>query len=383
LTEGEEQKEGEEAKEGEEREEKEHVEVAKGSKYQPLHLGYRAVHYRVPMKEDDTCKAYSWLEDDRVEVQVVSALTHAWAEVGHDILYKSLAAGRPSLEERRILDALNGLIVSGDLLLEQFQSKFLSRTSNPLNQREDFKSFLRGFLNPDHRDSDLEPAELPRSEGIYLLYKFLVMEGMNTPNKIRAVLESLKYPYEHPATEREIKNTFFPVPKLAADMSLVVCFIREVLFDKQYLAPQEPRIPDMCAIMMSALTTLDFCLGGPEEAKNYLQKLDMTDQQIRSINFLLESRKRYHTLLGELDQEVVREPLKGAWDWFRASASTPGSFCGFLFRLAEMGCRKELSPVTQMSQLQIAPLSRSNTSNLSGDTTSGSEMAQPPRTTSL
>jgi hypothetical protein len=335
------------------------------------------------MKETDTCKAYSWLEDDRVEVQVVSALTHAWAEVGHDILYKSLADGRPSLEERRILDALNGLIQSGDLLLEQFQSKFLSRTSDPLNQREDFKSFLRGFLKPDDDDRDLEPAELPRSEGIYLLYKFLVMKRMNTPSQIRAVLESLKYPCEHLATEREIRSTFYPVPTIAADMSLVVCFIREVLFDQLYLAPQEPGVSDMCAIMMSALTTLDFCLGGPEEAKSYLQKMDMTDQQVRSINFLLESPKRYDTLLGELEQEMARAPLKGAWDWFRTSASTPASFCGFLFRLAEMGCRKDVEPVTQLRQLQIAPLSRSNTSNLCGDTTSGSEMAQPARTTSL
>jgi hypothetical protein len=329
------------------------------------------------MKEDDTCRAYSWFEDDQVEIQVISALNHAWAEVGHDILYKSSADGESSLEERRILDALNGIIQSGDLLLEQFQSKVVRRTSQPFKAQDDLTQFLRSFLNPDDDGNDLEPAKLPRSEGIYLLYKFLVMKRMNTPSQTRAVLESLKYPCRHIAAERMIRSSFYPIPTLAADMSLVVCFVREVLIDEPYLAPKEPKVSDMCAIMMSALTTLDFCLGGPKEAQNYIHNMDMTDQQFQSIEFLLTSFMRYKALLGELEHEIVRASLQDAWEWFRTSASNPASFCGFIFRLAEMGCGMDRDPVTQLRQLRIGPLSRSNSPDLSGDTTSDYGLPQP------
>ncbi|KAJ4302657.1 hypothetical protein N0V90_001546 [Kalmusia sp. IMI 367209] len=363
----------------EEEEDEDGADASKRPKYRPLHLGYRAVHYRVPMNEKDKSKHYNWLKDDQVEIQVVSALTHAWAEVGHDILYKSLADGRPSLEEERILDALNGLIQSGDLLLEQFQKMYIRRTSQPFEYREDLMHFLRSFLNPDDADGDLESAQFPRGEGTYILFKFLQKEKLNTPMQVLPELEKLGYPFHYRPKEVLIREIFRPVPKLAPNMSLVICLIRHLLHEKKYEASPEPRpVPAMCAIMMSALTMLEFSLGGPEEAKDYLQKMNMTDQQIVNINFLLKGPKRYETLLGELDQELVRGSLQDTWEWFRNSAGNEESFCGFLFRLAEMGCRKDVRPVTQLHQLQIEPLSRSNTSNLTGDVGPGAEINRAP-----
>ncbi|KAL1595287.1 hypothetical protein SLS60_009977 [Paraconiothyrium brasiliense] len=353
-------------------------EAAKRPKYRPLHLGYRAVHYRVPMREKQG-GAYGRLEDDQVEIQVVSALTHAWAEVGHDILYKSLAEGRPSLEEERILDALNGLIQSGDLLLEQFQKMYIKRTSQPFKYREDLMRFLRNFLNPDEADSDLEPAQFPRGEGTYILFKFLQMENLNTPRQVLPELERLGYPFHHHAKEDRIRESFSPIPKFAPNMSLVICLTRHLLHEKPYNASSESKsVPIMFSIMMSALTLLDFCLGGPEEAKEYLQKLDMTEQQIENINFLLEGPLRYEILLGEMDQEKYKSEVQGPWEWFCNNASDPDSLCGFLFRLADMGCRKNLKPRTMLKKLQILPLSRSNTADLTCDTGSGADLAQPP-----
>lgn len=319
------------------------------------------------MREKDKGKYYKWLKDDKIEIQVVSALTHAWAEVGHDILYKTLADGRPSLEEERILDALNGLIQSGDLLLQQFQQMYMTRRSLPFVHREDLMNFLRRFLSPNNIDYDLEAAPFPRDEGILILLKFLQMENMNTPRQILPELEKLGYPFHHRAKEDLIRKSFAPVPKLAPKMSLVICFIRHLLHDRSYEASVEPRnVAEMCAIMMSTLTTLDYCLGGPEEAKAHLQRLAMTDQQKLNMDFLLEKNpKRYVTLAGELDHgEMARESLQDAWEWFRLSACDSRSFCGFIFRLTEMGCRKEVDPRTQIQQLQIEPLSRSNSSGL-------------------
>ncbi|KAF2655093.1 hypothetical protein K491DRAFT_439997 [Lophiostoma macrostomum CBS 122681] len=347
-------------------------ENSKNRHYRPRHLGYRAVHYRVPMKDSDETKVYDWMENDQVEIQVVSALTHAWAEVGHDIIYKTYAFGEPTLEERRTLDALNGLIQSGDLLLESFQEMVAKRTTLPFQYREQLTVFLRSFFrserNAGDEDDDLEHAAFPRGEGIYILFKFLEEKGLNTPMKVRHSLKKLRYPYEHHEKEQRIRKSFNPVPTFAPDMSVVVCLIRDLLREKAYKAPSGHKTArDMCAIMMSALTILQYALGGADEAGDYLQKTSMTPAQIDSMNFLLESPKRYATLNGGYPQHVVEDLLQDAWNWFFTSASDPASLCGFFFCLAEMGCMKPVDPNTQISQLNIGPLSTVGTTDVTGE----------------
>lgn len=343
----------------------------KGRKYRPRHLGYRAIHYRIPMK-DDNGEHWGYVEGDQVEVQVVSALTHAWAEVGHDVLYKSYAFGPPSTEEERTLDALNGLIQSGDLLLEQFQEMVLRRTSLPFREREELTLFLRQFWN--HKDESLESAKFPRGEGIYILFKFLTLKGLNSPMALRRTLTELEYPFEHHRTQREILKSFQPKPLVADDMIVVICVIRHILSDIPYEAPQTGMSgKDMCGIMMSTLTLLEFSLGGAEQAKTYLQKVAtsterMDDVTFKSINFVLDDTARKPLLEGGRGEGIVDHRLKPAWDWFRAEASEPKSFCGFLFSFTEMGCRKPLDPIKQVEQLHITPLSRSSTETAMGDT---------------
>jgi len=80
------------------------------------------------MKKEQEAGKYKHKKGDRVEIQVVSALGNAWAEAGHDVLYKTHAYGEPTVTEHRILDALNGLVRSGELLLEQFHEAFMRRT---------------------------------------------------------------------------------------------------------------------------------------------------------------------------------------------------------------------------------------------------------------
>lgn len=66
-----------------------------------------------------------------LEIQVVSALTHAWATAGHDYLYKNYLFGEAPYGEHVIFDALDGIIKTGDQLLEQFQSMVYPRTMRP------------------------------------------------------------------------------------------------------------------------------------------------------------------------------------------------------------------------------------------------------------
>lgn len=355
----------------------------KGKKYQPRHLGYRAIHYRVPMKEDQKGKHYRHMLDDLVEIQVVSALTHAWAEVGHDIVYKSYAYGPPTLQEERTLDALNGLVQSGDLLLEQFQDMVNKRTWARFKHRAELTLFFHDFyateLEALEDPDEYEDPTHARSEGVYILFKFLEKQEKNYPIAVRTALKELKYPYEFDRTEQLIIQSFKGKPRLAADMSMVVCLIRHLLLEQRYQTPQtDLSARDQCSVMMSALTMLQHSLGGATAANKYLQDAKFNEGQVESINFVLDSPKRHATLEGRRDQEVVKPSLQDAWTWFRTEASDSSSLCGLLFRLAEMGCRKEVDPYTQLDQLQIGPLSRSSTTSM--DNAAAGSSTYPPTT---
>ncbi|KAF2122985.1 hypothetical protein BDV96DRAFT_561791 [Lophiotrema nucula] len=375
----------EEKKEDKEEDRKEEKQKKKTKrKYQPRHLGYRAIHYRIPITEGLKAGKYRWQKNDVVEIQVVSALTHAWAEVGHDILYKSYVYGPPTFQEERTLDSLNGLIHSGDLLLEQFQEMLVKRTTAPFRHRAELTVYLREFFRVERDlleedDEDLTPAEFPRGEGVYILFKFLEKEEKNCPKDVRTALKELDYPYEYERKEQLIIQEFHNKPQLAADMSMVVCLIRHLLLGRKYQATRaDPSAREMCAIMMSALTILQFSLGGAVDANAYLQKTTMSPAQMDSMNFLLDSNKRHATLQGQNDEEYVRPSLIKAWEWFRKEAETPASLCGLLFQLAEMGCRKELNAPDQIDQLQVGPLSRSSTVNMENNSAEPSASTEPP-----
>lgn len=63
-----------------------------------------------------------------IEIQVVWVLMHAWAEIDH-IVYKTLTSGPASQQERRLLDATNGLVHTGEVLLQQLQTAMKDRVA--------------------------------------------------------------------------------------------------------------------------------------------------------------------------------------------------------------------------------------------------------------
>jgi len=78
--------------------------------------GYAARHYHVDMDGNEF----------RVELQVASALMHAWMEVEHDLIYKE--AGLPlNAQELAAIDGLNGLTTAGEILLDGLKVQLLRR----------------------------------------------------------------------------------------------------------------------------------------------------------------------------------------------------------------------------------------------------------------
>ena len=114
---------------------------------------YVADHYRVRMRPE--CLSTPELREDfkslepMIEIQVASVLMHAWAEVNHDLICKTLTGGAASDEEHRLLDATNGLVQSGEVLLQQLQIAVETRVSDQNEQfsdQYDLGSFLRGKM---------------------------------------------------------------------------------------------------------------------------------------------------------------------------------------------------------------------------------------------
>jgi hypothetical protein len=347
-------------------------------KYHPRHLGYIAVHYRAKMKESQGRNPYFYKSKDRVEIQVVSALSHAWAEAGHDVLYKSYAYGPPTLQEEVLLDAINGIVLSGDLLLEQFHELVMKRTFTPFRHRGDFNIFLRelDILQPS---SDCNPDFCPDFEGehVDVLLRFLKIIGKDHPLAVRNAFKELGFP-DDPKLDtimaQEIKPSFQPARGVAA----TVCLLRRLMPEREHDTPKKLSPRKQCYIMMNALILLQTFFGRAELTNNFLCEsvvTSMSEAARESLNFVLNSshrqllwNKENNSTSYEDYEDIIRPNLKSAWEWFRAEADIPRSICGIAFRLAEIGATKDIEWTYMLSELKIGHiLSRRSTSSIEDD----------------
>ena len=104
--------------------------------------GYGAVHLRVTFGSGDP--EASRFAGVRIEIQVASVLMHAWAEVEHDLAYKPLQ-GVLSGAESLVLDQLNGLVLAGELSLQQLQQALndrIARQKGEFLNHYDLASFV-------------------------------------------------------------------------------------------------------------------------------------------------------------------------------------------------------------------------------------------------
>ncbi|KLU82836.1 hypothetical protein MAPG_01904 [Magnaporthiopsis poae ATCC 64411] len=110
--------------------------------------GYGAIHMvvRVPERlrpRDLEPEAKAIWERCVVEIQAGTIMMHAWAEVEHDIIYKS--HGREvSQDEAGILDMLNGLALASEVGMRRFRSPPVSE-SPATDLEEDVRSWLHQF----------------------------------------------------------------------------------------------------------------------------------------------------------------------------------------------------------------------------------------------
>jgi ppGpp synthetase/RelA/SpoT-type nucleotidyltranferase len=89
-------------------------------------FGYQSVHYIVSMPEERLkLMELPRLEGLRAEIQVRTVLQHAWAEIEHDIQYKTPNAASLSVAVRRRFADLAGLLEIADRELQAIQDEDL------------------------------------------------------------------------------------------------------------------------------------------------------------------------------------------------------------------------------------------------------------------
>lgn len=138
--------------------------------------GYGAIHLAVKVPErlrprDLGPEAAAIWERIIVEFQIGTVIMHAWAEVEHDITYKTHGREVPQ-DEKAVLDILNGLALASEVGLRRFRSS--PQSPSPLVESADeLRSWLHQLYIAKDRSIPAEWVDLDK------LWDFLVRHKKN------------------------------------------------------------------------------------------------------------------------------------------------------------------------------------------------------------
>jgi ppGpp synthetase/RelA/SpoT-type nucleotidyltranferase len=155
--------------------------------------GYGARHFRAHIRDTSLSADQARCAKATIEVQVASVLMHAWSEVEHDLVYKPLE-GRLSDSEHALLDQLNGLVLAGEIALEQLQAAGDARVNAvaaPFRDHYELGEFLRARLAA--LGQALTDATLGRVD---ILFRYLSEEEVASAAAVAPYLEELEQDFE-------------------------------------------------------------------------------------------------------------------------------------------------------------------------------------------
>lgn len=282
-------------------------------------------------------------------------------------MYKTYAFGQPTNRERAILDALNGLVLSGDLLLEQFHELVRERTYKPFNNVHELANFLSTL------DLLLCTRDCPKLDGdleLGILLGFLKTQKKNYPLVVRNAIKELGFPDE-PTLDQVIQAFKPPGPRIKSSMCAMLCLIRNMVSDPPRTTPPGLYVPysRKCRIMMKALYLLQELSIEAEEANRFLRRVYdsrlMNEAERKSIDFVLTDQYRNQMLTRDDTKETEksdfvrtqdRDALEDAWNWFQKRATQVNCICGLVFRLAEMGAVKDFDSSNLIRNLTIGSI---------------------------
>lgn len=151
-------------------------------------LGYRATHFLVTWKQPTGYNCGIKTNPEHVgkivEVQVTTILMNGWQEAQHDLTYKELS-GRPSDDERALLEIINGLAHSGEVALQQLhtmQKRRLKEQSEPFQDEYELTRWLKEWLNERRWPGGFSMIY------VEILYYVIEAKDLKTPRKLDDVL---------------------------------------------------------------------------------------------------------------------------------------------------------------------------------------------------
>ncbi|KAJ5294653.1 hypothetical protein PENANT_c006G02029 [Penicillium antarcticum] len=150
--------------------------------------GYRATHFRVKVRSEEFGESPDpRFEQTMIEVQVASLLMHAWSEVNHDLAYKTLN-GQLSKDELRMLDGINGLVLTGEVLLGQLKASVEARIAT---QKRHFSNHfeLGSFIQQYAPYQPLRPGSTYRMGSLSDLLYVTRHLGIDNPEALGERLE--------------------------------------------------------------------------------------------------------------------------------------------------------------------------------------------------
>ncbi|QNE20097.1 RelA/SpoT domain-containing protein [Kribbella qitaiheensis] len=165
--------------------------------------GYAARHFRVRIPEGVLPEQEIRYSTALIEIQVASVLMHAWSEVEHDLVYKPLD-GELSSAEYALLDQLNGLVLAGEIALEQLQlagDRRVAEAETPFRDHFELAEFLRSQRSIiGHHLTD---AALGRVD---ILFEFLSEQDLARAKAIAPYLEQLDNDFEQRPVAEQLSD---------------------------------------------------------------------------------------------------------------------------------------------------------------------------------
>ncbi len=158
-------------------------------KYDKRFAGYRATHFHVQFRETDIVPDWTY-GGEVVEVQAASVLMHAWAEVEHDLAYKSPEGGISQMEYA-LLAQLNGLVHSGEVTLEQLQlalNQRIEKQERPFFNHYELSTFIQKNI-PENLKMKITEPTMGRVD---LLFSLLKRLEMDRPSHVRKYLHMVE-----------------------------------------------------------------------------------------------------------------------------------------------------------------------------------------------
>jgi ankyrin repeat protein/ppGpp synthetase/RelA/SpoT-type nucleotidyltranferase len=102
----------------------------------------------------------------RVEIQVGTVVTQAWAEVQHNIIYKSSNDIQATTTMKRMIDAINGLAITTDIMLTELE-RSQAQAEREAEERQEFeKGFPRIMFQQACREGDLQTVKRLLEDGV-------------------------------------------------------------------------------------------------------------------------------------------------------------------------------------------------------------------------